>query len=170
MTRAVARAPRGERIVDHVSGGRWKNFTIIAGLRLDGISAPMLLPGAMNTESLQAWAVDCLCPTLRPNDIVIWDNLNIHADPLIACAIAERGAWLQFLPPHSPNLHPIEKAWMKMKSILRRLGPRSWTRLVAAVRRALLAVEPTDASCYVSRPMARRSRTRCVLDGTGSMT
>jgi transposase len=146
MTRAEARAPRGERVIDHVPGDRWTNFTIVAGLRLEGITSPMLLAGAMNTESLRAWTINCLCPNLRPNDIVIWDNLSIHADPIVACAIAERGAWLEFLPPYSPDLNPIEKAWSKMKAILRRFGPRSWKRLVATVRRALLAIERTDAS------------------------
>lgn len=145
MTRANARAPSGERVIDHVPGGRWSNYSVVAGLRSDGIIAPMLLPGAMDTASLRAWVIEVLCPNLRRNDVVIWDNLSIHADPIAACAIAERGAWLQFLPAYSPDLNPIEKAWAKMKTILRSLGPRKWRRLVSAVQRALLAIDDSDA-------------------------
>jgi hypothetical protein len=92
-----------------VPGGRWSNYSIIAGLRSDGIIAPMLLPGAMNAASLLTWVIEVLCPNLQRDDIVIWDNLSIHTDPIAACAIAERGAWLQFLPACSPDLNPIGK-------------------------------------------------------------
>lgn len=150
MTRANARAPSGERVIDHVPGGRWSNYSVIAGLRSDGIIAPMLLPGAMNATSLRTWVVEVLCPSLRRDDIVIWDNLSIHTDPIAACAIAERGAWLHFLPAYSPDLNPIEKAWAKMKSILRSLRPRKWRRLVTAVQRALLAIDDNDAQGWFS--------------------
>jgi hypothetical protein len=57
----------------------------------------MLLPGALNAASLRTWVVEVLCPSLRRDDIVIGDNLSIHTEPIAAFAIAERGAWLQFL-------------------------------------------------------------------------
>ncbi len=135
-------------MIDHVPCDRWENFSVIAGLRTKGIVAPMLVPGAMNTESLRAWAIKCLCPNLHREDIVIWDNLGIHNDQIVGCAIAERGAWLEFLPPYSPDFNPIELAWSKMKTTLRTLGPRTWNRLVRGVGHALLAITSSDARAW----------------------
>jgi len=143
QTRAVARAPCGERVVDHVPA-HWENYSLIAALRSTGIVAPMLLPGAMNTEALRTWVRDVLAPELRPGDIVIWDNLGIHSDPEVAVALAERGARLEFLPPYSPDFNPIEEAWSKIKCILRVAKARVFDALVDALGDALNAVCPDD--------------------------
>lgn len=79
----------------------------------------MMLSGAMNTDSLLVWVQEVLAPSLNPGDIVVWDNLRIHKDPEVCAAITSRGARLEFLPPYSPELNPIEEAWSKMKSFLR---------------------------------------------------
>jgi transposase len=105
----------------------------------------MLLPGAMNTEALRVWVRDCLAPLLRPGDILIWDNLGIHEDPEVAALIRATGARLEFLPPYSPDLNPIENAWSKAKAILRGLAARTWEALVPAVAVALQAVTPADS-------------------------
>ncbi len=144
QTRTEARAPRGERVVDHVPGRRWETYSIIAGLRSTGIVAPMVLPGAMNTESLRVWVQTVLAPELKRGDIVVWDNLGIHTDPDVAAAIAARGARLEFLPPYSPEFNPIEEAWSKMKGILRTAKARTVDALVQAVGEALEAISATD--------------------------
>jgi len=144
LTRAVAWAPRGERVTDYVPGRRWETYSIIAGLRNDGVIAPMVLPGAMNTEAMRAWARDVLAPHLRPGDIVIWDNLSIHDDPELAKLIRSRGARLEFLPPYSPELNPIEEAWSKLKSTLRVAKARLFDALVQAIDEALHAISPAD--------------------------
>jgi transposase len=145
LTRSEAWAPRGERVVDNVPGRRWENFTVIAALSVAGLHAPMLLPGAMNTEALRVWVRDCLAPLLKPGDILIWDNLGIHEDPEVAALIRATGARLEFLPPYSPDLNPIENAWSKAKTILRGLAARTWEALVPAVAAALQAVTPADS-------------------------
>lgn len=144
LTRAEGRAPRGERLIDAVPAGRWENYTVIAGLREDGIIAPMMLPGAMNSECLRIWVRESLAPALKPGDIVVWDNLNIHNDVEIAEMIERRGARLEFLPPYSPDLNPIEKAWSKMKSVLRKLKARTREALVDALGTALRAISKQD--------------------------
>ncbi len=146
LTRANGWAPRGERLVDHVPGRRWENFSLIAALSLDGVHAPLLLPGAMNTEAMRVWAREFLVPLLKPGDIVIWDNLGIHTDFEVRLAVECTGARLEFLPPYSPDLNPIELAWSKAKALLRRLGARTWRRLVCAVADALHAITPADSA------------------------
>jgi transposase len=144
QTRTEGRAPRGERVIDHVPGRRWETHSIIAGLRTTGIVAPMVIPGAMNTDSLRVWVQTVLAPELRRGDIVVWDNLGIHTDPDVAAAIVARGARLEFLPPYSPEFNPIEEAWSKMKGILRAAKARTVDTLVQAVGEALEAISPTD--------------------------
>jgi len=146
LTRANGWAPRGERLVDHVPGRRWETFSLIAALSLDGVHAPLLLPGAMNTEAMRVWTREFLAPLLQPGDIVVWDNLGIHEDFEVRLAVEGTGARLEFLPPYSPDFNPIEPAWSKTKAILRRLGARTWRRLVNAVGDALHAITPADSA------------------------
>ena len=144
QTRAEGRAPRGQRLVDAVPGGRWENYTIIAGLRESGIIAPMMLPGAMNSERLRTWVRKSLAPALKRGDIVVWDNLSIHNDSQVAALIEQRGATLEFLPAYSPDLNPIERAWSKMKTILRKLKARTRDALTNALGTALHAITKQD--------------------------
>jgi transposase len=145
MTRTQAWAPVGERAVDDVPGNRWSNYSVIAGLRLSGIVAPMIIPGAIDGQVMLQWVEHCLVPELRENDVVIWDNLSVHTDDRLRLLIQNRGAQLVFLPPYSPEFNPIEHAWSKAKSIVRKLAPRTWAKLSAALGRALRAVSATDA-------------------------
>lgn len=145
MTRATGWAPRGERIVDHVPSKRWETYSVVAGLRQGGVVAPMVLPGAMNGEAMRTWVKEVLAPQLNPGDIVIWDNLGIHDDPEVAATVASRGAKLEFLPPYSPDLNPIEEAWSKMKAFLRVAKARAYDTLITALGDALAAI--TSADC-----------------------
>lgn len=144
LTPTRARAPRGERVVDDVPQGRWETYSVIAGLRCSGVVAPMMLPGAMNAESLLAWVQTELAPTLRPGDIVIWDNLSIHKDPEVVAAIHTTGARVEFLPPYSPEFNPIEEAWSKVKSFLRVAKARTVDVLVDALGAAFTAITASD--------------------------
>jgi len=146
FTPTYGRALRGERVVDDVPAGRWETYSVIAALRSSGIVAPMVLRGAMDTAALRAWVQSTLAPELRQGDIVVWDNLSIHEDPEVAEMIAMRGARLEFLPPYSADLNPIEEAWSKMKSVLRRIGARTLDALLAAVAEALEAISPIDCN------------------------
>nr|WP_024350444.1 transposase [Aurantimonas coralicida] len=74
-----------------------------------------------------------LAPCLEPGDVVILDNLNVHKSPRAAQAIAERGAWLLFLPKYSPDLNPIEMAFSKLKTLLRKAAARTLDDLWRAV-------------------------------------
>ena len=146
MTRNVAWSPVGERATCDVPGGRWTNYSIIAGLSISGFVAPMILPGAIDGQAMLGWVEQCLAPTLRRGDIVIWDNLSVHGDSRLKSVIERRGAELVFLPPYSPDLNPIELAWSKLKSSLRKLAPRTWSRLVSALGTALEEVTANDAA------------------------
>lgn len=148
QTRAEARAPIGQRIVDHVPGSRWETYSVIAALRAGGIIAPMVVAGAINGDALRAWVEEVLGPELRPGDIVVWDNLSIHTSAEVARLVRSRGARLQFLPKYSPDLNPIELAWSKAKRLLRRIKARTAETLVQALGEALAAITPSDSCAW----------------------
>lgn len=144
LTREQAWGPRGERVVDSVPHGRWETYSVIAALRHRGVIAPMLIRGAVDAEVMRAWVRQELAPKLRAGDIVVLDNISVHDDPEVAEAIEARGARLQFLPPYSPDLNPIEPAFGKMKSMLRAAKARVADALVWALDEALSAITPQD--------------------------
>jgi transposase len=125
MTRRYGRAPRGERLIAAVPHGHWKTTTFLAALRTSGLSAPLVVDGAINGAVFLAYIEQQLAPTLSPGEIVIMDNLNSHKVAGVREAIEARGAMLAYLPPYSPDLNPIELVFAKFKGLLRRAGERT---------------------------------------------
>jgi transposase len=137
LVRRYGRGPCGARVVDHAPWGHWQSHTIVAGLRPAGLIAPAVLSGAIDTESFRAYVEQILVPVLRPGDVVVLDNLNVHKDPHSAAAIGQAGATLRFLPPYSPDLNPIELAFAKLKAFLRATRPDSFDAICQRVADAL---------------------------------
>ena len=145
MTRLRGRAPRGERCHASVPCGHWKTTTMISSIRLDGTTACMTIEGATDTEVFRTYVAEVLCPTLRPGDLVIMDNLAPHKSEPTLALIAAAGAQAVFLPAYSPDFNPIEKMWSKIKALLRSAEPRTREELLDAIAAALQAVTPKDA-------------------------
>lgn len=148
MARLRGRAPRGERLRMSVPHGHWRTTTFVAGLRLSGIDAPMLIDGPINGAIFQAYVERVLTPTLRPGDVVIMDNLGSHKGAAVREAIEAAGAELRFLPPYSPDFNPIENAFAKLKALLRKAAARSRDRLWNAVAEAIERYEPDECANY----------------------
>jgi transposase len=145
MTRRYGRAPRGERVVDHVPAGQYHSTTILGALRQDGTVAAMVYEGGTDVPVMQAFAEGQLQTILRPKDIVVMDNLAAHKDARVIAAIESAGAVVCFLPPYSPDLNPIEKMWSKVKEVLRSAEARTAEALLHAIGMALRAVTIDDA-------------------------
>lgn len=125
MTRLHGRCAVGQRLVAKVPHGHWKTLTFVAGLRCDGIVAPCVFDRPINAVSFLAWVTKFLVPTLRRGDVVIMDNLSSHKAVAVRRAIRSAGALLMFLPPYSPDLNPIEQAFAKLKTLLRKENART---------------------------------------------
>ena len=104
-------------------------MTFLAGLRVDAVTAPMVLDGPMDGESFRAYVQQFVVPILRPGDIVVMDNLASHKVAGIREAIEAVGAELRYLPPYSPDLNPIELAFSKLKKLLRDGAERTVDKL-----------------------------------------
>ena len=145
MTRLRGRAPRGERVHAQAPAGHWQMTTMLASLRLDGTTACMTIEGATDTEVFQTYVRVVLCPTLRPGDVVVMDNLSPHKHEAILHLIEQAGATVRYLPAYSPDLNPIEKMWSKLKELLRGAEARTWEELQRALAAALACVATQDA-------------------------
>jgi transposase len=148
MARLRGRSPRGERCRAAVPHGHWKTTTLVAGLRLDGMTAPMVIDGAMTGDAFTAYAETLLAPALKRGDIVILDNLPAHKVSGARAAVERAGAMLLLLPPYSPDFNPIEQAFAKIKALLRKAAARTVDALEAAIASALDAFTPEECANY----------------------
>lgn len=79
-----------------------------------------LMAGSVNAEMFHLWVVGDLLPKLPPSCVVVMDNASFHKRADIRRAIEEAGHVLEFLPPYSPDLNPIERKWAQAKAVRRR--------------------------------------------------
>jgi transposase len=148
MARLRGRAPRGERLRAGVPHGHWKTTTFVAGLRLTGLTAPMVLDGPMDRMAFLAYAQHILAPSLSKDDIVIMDNLPAHKGDEIRLVIESTGAKLVFLPPYSPDFNPIENAFAKLKALLRKAAERTVEGLWRTIGTLLDQFSPQECANY----------------------
>ena len=147
--RTHGRAPPGERVVAAVPHGHWKVISTIAAMTVDGIIASASFDGATDAELFVTFVREGLVPALRPGQVVVMDNLAPHKMPGVARLVGSAGARVLLLPPYSPDFNPIEQAFSKVKSYLRKLARRTVPGLFDGIGEALSTVTPDDAVAYI---------------------
>lgn len=148
LARRYGRSPKGQRLICPLPHGHWKTTTFVAALRSDGLTAPTVVDGAMDGRTFRAYVEQQLAPTLRPGDRVVMDNLPSHKVSGIREAIEARGARLEYLPPYSPDLNPIELAFAKLKSRLRTAAKRTVTGLWHCLGQLCEVFTPNECRNY----------------------
>jgi transposase len=148
MTRLYARALGGGRIHESTPDSRWKILTILGALSTRGMIAAMTIEEATDGDIFLAYLDHCLCPQLRAGDVVVMDNLSSHKVAGVEQRIRKCGAELLYLPPYSPDLNPIEKAWSKLKGLLRAAKARTKEALDKAITELLPQITPENASAW----------------------
>lgn len=133
LTKRSGWSARGQRYRTYSPFGSWKSQTFIAGLRSHGMVAPWIVDRPMNARIFEAWIETQLAPTLSPGDVVILDNVAFHKSERAEELVRAKGAWLLFLPPYSPDLNPIEMAFSKRKTLLRKRAARSFDAITQAL-------------------------------------
>lgn len=149
LLRRYGRSPRGHRLRDHTPCGHWQTHTVVAALRLDGLTAAAVFDGPIDNASFLAYVEQILVPTLRPGDVVVLDNLAVHKQPEVCAAIERAGARLRFLPPYSPDFNPIELAFAKLKAFMRAARPRNFDHVCALVATALGFFTRPECANYI---------------------
>jgi len=148
MTRLWGRAARGQRIHEATPQGHWKVLTILGALSLGGVLAAMTVESATDGDVFLAYLEQVLCPKLKADDLVILDNLSAHKVAGVRELIEATGAQLLYLPPYSPDFNPIEKAWAKLKQLLRAAKARTTELLDAAVAELLKTITADNAAAW----------------------
>ena len=149
MVRLRGRAKRGQRLVATAPHGHWKTSTFVAALRENGLVAPGVFDGAINGRKFLAYVEQVLVPTLRPDDIVIMDNLGSHKVAGVRKAIEAAGAEIQYLPSYSPDLNPIEQCFAKIKAALRKKAARTVDALWDALGEVSDTFSPAECANYL---------------------
>ena len=163
MARLHGRAPKGERLRAGIPQGHWKTTTFVAGLRLTGLTAPMVLDGPINRDAFQALSEQVLVPELRPGDIVIMDNLSSHKGLAVRQAIDAAGASLLFLPPYSARLQSDRERLRQAEGTAQSRCRANHRRPVGQDRQSHRLLHPTRM-----RQLLRRGRIRRNLIRNGS--
>ena len=145
LTPLYARAPWGQRAVGKVPRNYGANTTLMASLSLQGMGEALVWQGATDASTFEAYIQQVLAPSLQRGQIVVMDNLSSHQSERVRKAIEACGCQLLFLPTYSPDFSPIEGAFSKLKTFLRRLEARTQETLLEAIAQGLLTITPADA-------------------------
>jgi len=139
---------KGHRLRGLAPHGHWRTMTFLAALRCDGLTAPCVFDGPVNGITFRAYVDQILVPTLKPNDIVIMDNLGSHKSKAVREAIKAAGARLFFLPPYSPDLNPIEQTFSKIKHWMRMASERTVEATWKRVGKLIGTIKPQECENY----------------------
>jgi transposase len=160
MTRRYGWALSGERACGAVPTNPDPNVTLVMGLRLEGLVAPLAFKGAIDGPVFRHYVETQLCPQLRPGDIVYADQVGAHRAAGVSELIEARGAEFRLLPPYSPDFSPVENCGSKVKEALRAAQPRALDELYDAMGKALGSVTASDARGWFERVGYIRPRRR----------
>lgn len=148
MSSAYARAPSGERAYATGRRNTGHNMTLLAGITLAGMTAPFVIEGSVTTAVMETYVQQVLLPTLHSDDLIILDNLSVHHTPTVTQLFTAHGCRVLFLPAYSPDFSPIENAFSKIKSVLRRLRAQTVDTLLDAIGQAIDTITPQNAISY----------------------
>jgi transposase len=148
LARKSGRCRRGQRLRAAVPHSHYKTITLVAGLSLRGIVAQKAFDRPINAALFEEWVETCLVPALQKGDVVVMDNLPAHKGPRVEELITAGGAELRYLPPYSPDMNPIEKAFSKLKAYLRKIAERSVAGLMRALEACADIFKPAECANY----------------------
>ena len=118
-------SPRGQRILQEVSGKSRRRTSVIGAWRRGRLVAPVVFEGSCNSAVVDAYFEQVLLPTIPRGSVVVLDNASFHHSSQAKLLAAAHDVELVFLPPYSPDLNPIESFWATLKRALRPLLPSS---------------------------------------------
>jgi hypothetical protein len=139
---------RGERAYGQAPRNWGSNVTLLASMTREGMGACIAVEGATTKAVFEAYVEEALAPSLRPGQVVVMDNLSSHKGQRVRELIEGRGCELLYLPPYSPDFNPIERAFAKLKALLRRAQARTFGALIEAMGRGLGEITDQDASGF----------------------
>jgi transposase len=143
---ACGYAPKGERLTVFEPHG-YRNTTTFAGaLTLEGLIAPLVIDGPINSLTFESYITNTLAQEVRSGDLLIMDNLSAHKAAEVQQALNRAGIKYLYLPPYSPNFSPIENAFSKIKRRMRELAEKTFSGLWRALGTVLQSISRSKAA------------------------
>lgn len=136
-------AEKGKRCFG-ISPGAWRSYSILSAINLNKVIESILIDGSLNKPTFKFFMEDLLLPQLNRNAIVIMDNLSVHKNSFDIYKFEEKSVKIKYLPPYSPDLNPIENMWSKVKSIIRKINPRTFDEIWHAMNEALWCISKSN--------------------------
>jgi transposase len=136
------------RVEDYVPDVRFKRKSLISVFGLSGFRASMVFKGTLNGEVFEYYVSEVLVHALDVGDVLVLDNLSVHKVRGVLDPLVLKGVKIVFLPVYSPDLNPIELAWSKVKTMLRKLKSKTEGELQKALLSALKWVSAQDSLNY----------------------
>jgi transposase len=164
MARRYGRSPCGQRASAKVPFGHWKRLSVLSALGIEGVLATMSVEDATDGATFAAYLEQVLLPVLRerkPDAVLVMDNLRPHKTPEVQAVLNQSGFAYRYLPADSPDLSPIEPAWAKVKSYLRRVAAHTVEALQQALAPALDSIPlrmPPASSGTAAMPVPANPR------------
>jgi transposase len=135
----------GERARCSVPRNRGKNTTLLASMTIEGMGPTLAMEDSTDAIVFETYIERFLVPTLRTGQVVVMDNLGAHKGERVRELVEDAGCKVLYLPTYSPDLNPIEGAFSKMKTILRKAGAREREILIETSELAISAITADDA-------------------------
>ena len=151
MARLYGRSPRGTRALGTVPCGPWKRLTVVGALGMGGMKATLSVAAATSGAVFHRSLDQVLLPELRrtqPDAVLVLDNLAAHKTAKVRRLLDGSGFAYRYLPAYSPDFNPIEPAWAKVKTTLRRVAARTADALHQALGPALDSITAEDAAGF----------------------
>lgn len=114
-----AYSSRGERVYALKNWQEKGRTNVIGALLDDTLLTVELFDGNINSKVFYHWVTEALLPVLPKSSVLVMDNASFHKKAETERAIIDAGHRLEYLPPYSPDLNPIEHKWAECKSIRR---------------------------------------------------
>ena len=148
MHTACGYAPKGESPTVFEPHGHRNTTTFVGALTPEGMIAPLVIDGPMNSLIFESYITNTLAKEVRPGDLLIMDNLSAHKTTAVQQALNRAGIKYLYLPPYSPDFSPIENAFSKIKRRMRELAERTFSGLWRALGTVLQSISPSEAANY----------------------
>ena len=74
-----------------------------------------LFTSTINTDIFLRWIEKDLINKIPKNTVFVMDNASFHKSTKIKLILEQNGHTLEFLPPYSPDLNPIEQTFALIK-------------------------------------------------------
>ena len=123
LYREFAYSPRGQKVIEKISGKKFKRTNIVAGICQNEWIAPMEYECTTHSVLFEYWFENCLLKEVNPGSFIVLDNAAFHKKSVLPDLAKKNNCHVLFLPPYSPDLNPIEKKWAWLKKKLRKILP-----------------------------------------------